>query len=625
MKINFIEINSDKKYSIDSFFLSKSNPRYTLINNLDDKSLLKFIVNQNYDKDYDEKEVFNQLLYQEGDFSDLLELLKSINEIGFNNDLDPIYVIKNENKSDHFIIAEGNRRLMCLKLISNIFKLPDFYSIESLLITYENEKTNNIYEFNDENPNKELFRKRKNYEECNKLIEEIQEKKLEIECFFKIIDDSKKIWKSIYSKHLTGEEPGLRKWSRSKYFADLLNIFPHGISEENDKVLRETIKRDFKQIKQDYKNAMLVYSIIYAKENLDFYDNNIKNFADNNVLNEMIKLNRVSALEKNHSFDKVKSYASKKILKISQKEFEETYFKIEYTDNCIIKFRSNKIKTDDFLKFIYEYWSKKIITTRPIKEEDEDEFVDELSMVLQGKNFRKHLSKDELNEIEEFKLTEKSLERLIQANDIFYKEEPEILERFKLCVEIKKNNKKFINLKKLEFTEIEIEPKHVFKRLFDQYNYIDIYYINAKSATMRSILEQLIVWMRYYVIENEEIKKEHIKEMMNGINKLKSKSLKEFSSSGDLINKSIDLFFSNASINEKQEIINFLQDDDFVSGVLNDFIHASHKIYLQKQYNEKLEQFKNNQEILFIIIKNLEIQKFEELNEKLINYLRIQK
>ena len=623
MKINFIEINSDKKYSVDSFFLSKSNPRYTLINNLDDKSLLKFIVNQNYDKDYDEKEVFNQLLYQEGDFSDLLELLKSINEIGFNNDLDPIYVIKNENKLDHFIIAEGNRRLMCLKLISNIFKLPDFYSIESLT-TYENEKTNNIYEFNDDNPDKELFRKRKNYEECNKLIEEIQEKKLEIECFFKIIDDSKKIWKSIYSKHLTGEEPGLRKWSRSKYFADLLNIFPHGISEKNDKVLRETIKRDFKQIKQDYKNAMLVYSIIYAKENLDFYDNNIKNFADNNVLSEMIKLDRVSALEKNHSFDKVKYYASKKILKISPKEFEETYFKIEYTDNCLIQFSSNKIKTDDFLKFIYEYWSKKIITTRPIKEEDEDEFVDELSMVLQGKNFRKHLSKDELNEIEEFKLTEKSLERLIEANDIFYKEEPEILERFKLCAEIKKNNKKFINLKKLEFTETEIEPKHVFKRLFEQYNYIDIYYINAKSATMRSILEQLIVWMIYYVIDNEKDKKKHIEKMMTNINLLKSECL-VFINNQDLINKSIKLFFSDTSDDEQKKIIMFLQDNDFVSDVLNDFIHASHKIYLQKQYNQKLEQFKNNQEILFIIIKNLEIQKFQELNEKLINYLRIQK
>ena len=126
MKISFINKNDKKEYDINSFFLSKTNPRYTLLNSID-QDLTEFITKMNNEKNYEEKEEFEKLLIQEGDFSDLLELLKSIKEVGFKNGdhyEPPIYVV-NGTKKDSFIVAEGNRRLMCLKLMAQIYKLPE--------------------------------------------------------------------------------------------------------------------------------------------------------------------------------------------------------------------------------------------------------------------------------------------------------------------------------------------------------------------------------------------------------------------------------------------------------------------------------------------------------------------
>ena len=138
----------------------------------------------------------------------------------------------------------------------------------------------------------------------------------------KVIDDSQDIWKSIYDKHLTGERPGMRKWSRSKYFADLLNLFPDGINKNSPEISGKIFKNLFREIDkiiQDFKEAQFIYACIFFGESLND-TNKIDRFNNKDILSEMISLNRVSALERGHSFSKIKSIICDDILKIKDKK-----------------------------------------------------------------------------------------------------------------------------------------------------------------------------------------------------------------------------------------------------------------------------------------------------------------
>ena len=195
MKIKFInrkDRNSIKP--IDSFYLSKTNPRYTLIDNIN-IDLAKFIIQGN-GEDYNEKNVFSELLEKEGDFSDLVNLLNSIYEKGFTNYTEPLYVVaKNDN---HYVVAEGNRRLMCLKLISNFFSFNSFAKFKNDILSYANEKTEQISEGDeiDNDSDDEIIKKaRQNYHRCEKLLKEITKKYTHsgFECHFEIVENSDEI------------------------------------------------------------------------------------------------------------------------------------------------------------------------------------------------------------------------------------------------------------------------------------------------------------------------------------------------------------------------------------------------------------------------------------------------
>lgn len=630
MKIQFINKNDSKAKpeKIDSFCLSKNNPRYTLLDSIN-KDLYKFIIGENEEDDEFEKiPVYIQLLMREGDFSDLLNLLKSIDDLGFDNENDPLYVVDSLSESK-FTVAEGNRRLMCLNLIDNNFELPDFDELNKISVTYANEKTNQIEEQESEE-NDNLLDKtnnekiKKNYEECRKIIGNIIESNVEIKCYFEVVTNhSDAIWKSIYDKHLTGEKPGLRKWSRSKYFADLISMFPNGINEKHDnRDFRLKIKRDFRQIKADYKNALLIYSIIYAGKGYEFDDSqNIVDFKQKSIINRMIGLERVSALEKMHSFAKIVKYACE-ILKITRKQFEQEYFSFKYENNCLIRFYPISIETKSILKFIYDQWTKGVITTRPIKSECEKDFKNDLQLILFGQKVRKHLTEEELDQIEEFSLTISSLEDLINANEHYYENEMGLLRRFKLCLSVKKNNLKLIKLKDKIFPEYKNEPKYVFERLWEQLIVIDENFINARAVTMRSILEQLAIWMHYFYSEN----KDEIVDAMSIMNGYKLSDIREEvfkkmkSDEGEpYILSLIKRFTTVEDLDDKKKIIFLFQRKEKSWSNLNLCIHATHRLFSESDYNRILNKFREYQEIIILILENMKFEEFDELNSKIID------
>ena len=107
-----------KKIDLDNIQLSSVNPRYTTISSIK-TNLIDVLKKSN--TSYDEKKVVIDLLSREGTFKDLKSLLSSIQYLGFDEDLEPIFVI--DNGSGKVIVGEGNRRIMSLKLLEIYQKL----------------------------------------------------------------------------------------------------------------------------------------------------------------------------------------------------------------------------------------------------------------------------------------------------------------------------------------------------------------------------------------------------------------------------------------------------------------------------------------------------------------------
>lgn len=629
MKINFINKKDSKDIKqIDSFYLSKTNPRYTLIKSIE-TDLAQFITKENNEKRYDEKEVFLNLLLREGDFSDLLELLSSIMKTKFDNSTEPFYVVKSEH-NETFIVAEGNRRLMCLKLIYKIFELPDFdVEIYPKKVPYSNENSNQMREQeSDDNKHDNLNEAKDNYKKCKQMIKTIIELNTNINCYFEIADNSDVIWKMIYDKHLTGERAGLRKWPRSKYFADLINMLPDGISEDDDERFLKTINRSLDRVKTDYKSALFVYSILYAGKHCDFDDDGrIKNWRDESILNHMIGLDKISALEKIHSYDKIKESACK-LLMIDKNQFAREYFDIKYKSDCLIQFKSAKIQTKTILEFIYNQWNKGVITTRPIKNEKVINFQKELSLILQGKNFSTYLTESELDDIDAFALPLEGLNKLISVNEQFYADKPDVIERFKIVKKIKENNNKFISIKKEKFGVQKIEPKYVFERLLQQLNNIDDRFINAKAATIRSIMEQLILWFSFPFGDDENKKQEYARMMASiqsgEIVKRKNSILNEITNDHSVIINWLRIWTKIEDSYAITRIINFLQkckkedNEESTWDIMNFCIHSNHSLYIRTDYEDLLKRFEESQEIVLLILDKIDFYKMNDLNDRMI-------
>ena len=123
--------------------------------------------------DKTQEEIIKDLLDREGDFSDFKRLIESINENGFIDLSDEVLVIQKDN-SDYYLVAEGNRRIVCLKLLLGLIKIPEYYKLND---TYANERSymENESEWNDNKKDEENEKRYKNY--CD-IIETINNSKL---------------------------------------------------------------------------------------------------------------------------------------------------------------------------------------------------------------------------------------------------------------------------------------------------------------------------------------------------------------------------------------------------------------------------------------------------------------
>ena len=173
IKFNFINKNNDTKISsIDEILLSKNNPRFTVINNLN-ANLAEFVIQDTTSDLEMQKNIYYELLKNEGDLSDLVRLIKNFYQFNFINENEEILLVHNPDL-DKFIVAEGNRRIMLLKIINNTFNFPsvDFFS-PSL---YENNTTEYISDYEYEEKIKEKIKN--NYDEFKKILNLIKEKNM---------------------------------------------------------------------------------------------------------------------------------------------------------------------------------------------------------------------------------------------------------------------------------------------------------------------------------------------------------------------------------------------------------------------------------------------------------------
>lgn len=634
MKIKFID-EEGNNIDIKNIYLSANNPRYTLIDNFN-IDLSKFITNNNYKN---EESNFLNLLKSEGNFKELSRLLDSINKSGFNNKSEPIYLVEHES---NYIVAEGNRRLMCLKLINGDFKFPEIYNFDYQ--DYQDSLTEYEQVDGDIDEKKEQFY---NFKKCQELLEEIKAKDSELQIFYKITNDEEELWSLIYDRHLSGNRPGMREWSRSKYFADLLSIFKEGLKNEKETEIIKKFRREWGKIKTDFCEAQYIYSCFFFNEiDSDIETPNFIN-PDKDILEKMIHSNRISALERTHSFNKIRKLICENIVNCSIDEFKETYLNIKFEEdnNYRIKFETKKnFPYQKLLSWILKRWEDKKITTREFKDQLEDELINELKYnVISGMDFDDHLSLEELNELNEFDLSTDQLDKIILANSNYYDEQK--IHRFKVAKDIKDLNSEFIGKIKgrLEFNDVE--PLKVFNILERQLKHNSEnrnFYINAICATLRSLLEQILRLLIFIYIcrkNNDDEKSNFIKSVASGkcffsskyssgkkIFIINKKEITDLSLKIGLDNCLIDNNKSDEFRKKIMTLINKFGDSKNTNGLklLNENIHALHRIYLSKEYNDRLDEIRNIEETILDLMWNINFtnEYFKELNDKVIDYIR---
>lgn len=621
MEIKFID-EKGNNIDIKNIYLSANNPRYTLIDNLN-VNLVDFITSGDYT---DQKKIFKKLLESEGNFEELFRLLNSIYQRDFDNTNEPIYLVKKDN---NYIVAEGNRRLMCLKLINGDFYLPE------LIDKNDQNYSNPLSEYMEEIDDKTLD----NYGECKKTLKLIQDKYKVINVNCEVTIDDKKLWSQIYDRHLAGNRPGMREWSRSKYFADLLSIFKYGLKSRDENTVISKFSREWKRIITDFKEAQYIYSCFYFnKINISDETPNFQNL-DDDILETMITSSRISALERTHSFNKVKKIICEDILFCNDNEFKENYLKIDFEkENYRIKFiTNNNFNYQKLLSWIYEKWQDKKITTREFKKNEINDLISELKFnIFWNIDLNDHLNSEELDKLDEFNLSIDQLEKVILANSGYHNKDK--IYRFELAKQIIEENNKFIDNLKVERNYIDIEPINVFeilKRQLEHNNKNREIYLNAICATLRSLLEQILRWLNFIDLNDEQYDKliEKISSVDSNCYLRFDTSIKKYKIDDNEINDVRVAKWLEESLKDKSKIDEYKkeifrlinkEDSNFSIRTLNNNIHALHKIYLLKNYNDKLKEISEIQTFILNLILNIDFgnKHFDKLNKKIIKFIR---
>ena len=488
----------NKEIKLSSLKLSSFNPRYETVEKLNGKYLVDLII-----KDYKlEEQIAVEKLYSwEGDLSDFLSLLQSIKDYGFLKEEGEIILVKVE---DLYVVAEGNRRIWALKLITEALEWQFF----------ENQYDNTNEDPNDD-PDQSFNFKKKLKNNSNKIEKilfdfksEGSKNETEVEVIVYDLSELKKsnnksdeFLRLIYSRNLEGiQKRGKRPWGRGKYFADLLLQNASGLSPKKLKTSSFFTGVEPEKLKRDYGYALFVRNIIDAGLKIKSNDGDWK---------RDMKQRSVTALQDNFSLKRIRT-ATFERLNVPEEKFKDNFFLFKKnTEQGKIKYlpgsNQTSIPRGKVLSFIWKWFNKKVITTRPVKSEHKEQF--EYSVVRLLKNW----------EVDPKKITEKRLKEL-NLWDLKEEELRVIYKRFHKYRNIKSVLEIKESFRKANYEEIENnligKRSAVFPRLYNQLRHntkpsgTDNLFFNAAAISIRSFFEQFLTWKYafYYKNKKEEIK-----------------------------------------------------------------------------------------------------------------------
>ena len=632
--------NKQLEEKLSNVLFSENNPRFSRITDIN-INFIDFLNQENRSQE----EVIQTLISCEGDFSDLLDLINSINDRGF-IDRESIWIVKN-SKNNKYTVAEGNRRLLCLKLLLKVINLPDYCELTNIENNYSNEKSfyQDEKDWNDNiNTEKKKF---ENYEEIKKIISKSDFTKKYKKITFYLIEKDDELWNIIYDKHLSGDKVGIRKWSRAKYFADLIQWFGKtGFkkdSKESEDILNK-INRNPKDIENDFKEAQFIYACFYfglGEHDEGYKENEICYLNHDDILDKICFSDRISALERTHSFNKVRLLLMKYLKIDDVQKFEDIYLKITFDDRNMIKFIDKKFICRKLLNFLFKKWKQKEITTRPFK--DEDKILHEVWWILNNININTKLTSDQLDDLDEFNCTIDEINKILKVNesennnnDIKFH-----LERFKYAKNIKLNCNKLIeSFKKKNYKSNfdDYSPISVFQKLIDQLNWNlqnREKYLNAVCVSLRAFWEQFIIWCDICLETDLNEQDKYITSFIkNRTMDLKNKIINKLNDQGSVDDNKIINYLNCVGINNEnsnfyEQFKSFLHDYlanipgcyNIKRNILNEGIHSLHRIYLKNDYIDNLKVIDEMCNLTNNFIKEIDLNTFKVLNQKIISKL----
>lgn len=181
--LNFISENkndvSPRKeiYSINDILLSKNNPRFTLLESFDNDLTNIIIKDTTNETDI---QTFKNLIFMEGDLSDLYKLVENIDHFGFINPSEPLVLVYNDELKK-YVVAEGNRRVLVLKTIfEEKYEIPSVEEIIENSKGYDDTNSNELIDreidFDEADYKKTKEKITSNYNAIISLIEKIKSK-----------------------------------------------------------------------------------------------------------------------------------------------------------------------------------------------------------------------------------------------------------------------------------------------------------------------------------------------------------------------------------------------------------------------------------------------------------------
>ena len=572
--------SKDDIIELSSLKLSEFNPRYETVEKLDGGYLVDLIVK---DCKVEEQTAVKKLYSWEGDLSDFLSLLQSIKDYGFQKEEGEIILVK---VKDLYVVAEGNRRIWALKLIT-----------EALEWKFFENKYDNANEDPNDDPDQSFNLKNKLKNNSNKIEKILSDFKsegskdeMEVEVIVydlselkKSNDKSEKFFRLIYSRNLEGiQKRGKRPWGRGKYFTDLLLQNASGLSPDKLKTSSLLTGVEPEKLKRDYGYALFVRNIIDAGLKIKSNDSDWK---------RAMKQRSVTALQDNFSLKRIRT-ATFKRLNVPEEKFKDKFFLFKKNTeqgeiNYLPALNQMSIPQEKVLSFIWKWFNKKVITTRPVKSEHKEQF--EYAVVRLLKNW----------EVDPKKITEKRLKEL-NLWDLKEEELRVIYKRFHKYRNIKSVLEIKESFRKANYEEIENnligKRSAVFPRLYNQLRHntkpsgTDNLFFNAAAISIRSFFEQFLTWKYAFYYKN---KKEEIKTLAG-----KKSFLRRFNYVKNKLNtKNKNEIFQN----DEKIIQRFIDEQHHI----NEFIHESYKFYVikvDKESDEKIsklnEWVKNLKDIL---------------------------